>query len=43
MPFAGEEAEEIRSDVVDAGHVPQLSSDTAVSCPGKAPLEARLQ
>src|SRR6516162_8838980 len=38
VPFARKIGEEIRPDLVDAAHWPQLSSGTSISCPGKAQL-----
>ena len=39
VPLARKEVEKIRPDVVDAAHVPQLSSGTVNSCPGTAQLQ----
>ncbi len=39
VPLARKKAEEVRPDFVDAAHLPQLSSDTGVSCPGKPQLQ----
>ena len=36
VPLARKKVEEARPDIVDAAHLPQLSSGTAISCPGTA-------
>jgi hypothetical protein len=39
VPLARKKVEKARPDVVDAAHVPQLSSGTGDSCPGTAQLQ----